>query len=132
MPQAATDLSGQTFGRLTAIARHPCKGIVRWDCKCSCGATTVVPSVALKNGYTRSCGCLRRETAKARAQARARRGGQERAWRQAPPPATARADDPPKTWAGTGDAIADLNAIWNRSFVCQTTPRKVFGGEENK
>lgn len=32
-----------------------------WSCICDCGNTTIVRGTLLKNGNTRSCGCLQRE-----------------------------------------------------------------------
>ena len=60
------DLTGQTFGRLTALSPIKGKPNVRWQCQCSCGGTTVVASYELHTGKTKSCGCLRSEMAKAR------------------------------------------------------------------
>jgi hypothetical protein len=59
----ALDLSGQKFGRLTALGpverrkRH-----VMWLCECQCGETTIVSTTSLRAAATRSCGCLRQET----------------------------------------------------------------------
>lgn len=56
------DLTGQRFYRLTVVSRHPdntLNGIPRWNCLCDCGKGTVVQGGHLKNGHTRSCGCLR-------------------------------------------------------------------------
>ena len=54
------DLTGKTFGRLTVVSRA--KGDKnnnsRWNCKCSCGNEKVIKAVNLKNGNTKSCGCL--------------------------------------------------------------------------
>lgn len=59
------DLSGQVFGRLTAIARLPnIKKSPAYLCKCSCGAEAVLRSGALLSGNTRSCGCLKIESQK--------------------------------------------------------------------
>ena len=59
------DLTGKVFGRLTVLRRVPSDtpGKVLWECKCSCPdhKVVIVPSVRLKNGETRSCGCLKRE-----------------------------------------------------------------------
>jgi hypothetical protein len=55
--------SGSVFGRLTVVRRvenHAC-GEVQYQCLCSCGAVTVVRSLLLRHGRTRSCGCLVRE-----------------------------------------------------------------------
>jgi hypothetical protein len=57
------DLTGQRFTRL--VVRHCGKDChderVRWLCDCDCGATTLVLSQSLRNGETRSCGCLHRD-----------------------------------------------------------------------
>lgn len=62
------DLSGQRFGRLTVIKKaqpymSPDKvsRMTKWVCRCDCGKETVVMGANLKNGMTRSCGCLRSE-----------------------------------------------------------------------
>lgn len=55
--------AGDKFGRLTVVSRRPNapgQGS-RWLCHCSCGNKTVVRAATLKNGRTKSCGCLRRE-----------------------------------------------------------------------
>lgn len=36
----------------------------RWICRCDCGAEVIVFGYALKNGNTKSCGCLQKELAK--------------------------------------------------------------------
>lgn len=57
------DLTGQKFGRLTVIKRvenSKTKGAL-WLCKCDCGNETIVQSGNLKNGNSKSCGCLNRE-----------------------------------------------------------------------
>jgi hypothetical protein len=53
------DLSGQRFGRLTAI--RYIKAEKKWECLCDCGTTKIVKTMLLRSGKTRSCGCLRRE-----------------------------------------------------------------------
>lgn len=55
------DLSGQRFERLTVLQRHPVNGAnwtARWVCRCDCANLVVVTGKNLKNGHTRSCGCL--------------------------------------------------------------------------
>ena len=62
------DLSGQTFGRLTAIAptdERKDRAVV-WECECSCGGKKKVLSKQLKRGLVKSCGCLRQDVAKER------------------------------------------------------------------
>lgn len=60
---AFIDLSGQHFGRLT-IVRYI--GDQKWECLCDCGNAKNARSGNLKNGYTRSCGCLRKEVTRKR------------------------------------------------------------------
>jgi hypothetical protein len=52
---------GQRFGRLTVQARagNERGGGALWACLCDCGETTVV--IAHNLGYTKSCGCWRRD-----------------------------------------------------------------------
>ena len=56
------DVAGQRFGRLVAIAyvRREVKPN-HWICNCDCGGQISVPVASLRNGNTRSCGCLHRE-----------------------------------------------------------------------
>lgn len=59
------DLIGQKFGRLTVIGREKNNkdGRATWRCNCDCGNETIVLGKSLRNGNTRSCGCLHIETA---------------------------------------------------------------------
>lgn len=58
------DITGQRFGRLTAIepvresADEPGQRKL-WKCRCDCGNTKAVYYWNLMTGHTRSCGCLR-------------------------------------------------------------------------
>jgi hypothetical protein len=49
------DLTGQTFGKLTAIAIHS-GGKTKWFCKCTCGKITIVHASQLKSKHSTSCG----------------------------------------------------------------------------
>ena len=70
------DLSGQRFGRLTAVRVAPRRfGRFAWHCRCDCGAELDVISQNMRNGNTSSCGCLNREAASARTKARNTRHG---------------------------------------------------------
>lgn len=59
----AIDLTGQKFGRLAVIQRHGSSkdGKATWFCRCDCGNEAVVMGKLLRNGATRSCGCLKKE-----------------------------------------------------------------------
>lgn len=57
------DLTGQQFGRLTAVERLPPHGknsALMWACKCECGGSAIVRGTDLTNGHTMSCGCYRK------------------------------------------------------------------------
>ena len=55
------DLTGTVFGSLTVLKRAQKSGTRRryWVCRCRCGRETVVEESHLKDGHTKSCGCLR-------------------------------------------------------------------------
>lgn len=56
------DMTGRRYGRLTAIERVRVESIhTHWKCLCDCGSEAIVAGYLLRNGSTRSCGCLRRE-----------------------------------------------------------------------
>ena len=57
------DLTGQKFGRLKVIERvgRTKQGNALWKCRCDCGNETIVRSVSLRNGESKSCGCIRSE-----------------------------------------------------------------------
>ena len=58
------DLTGQRFHKLVVLssAQDHIKPngyrVAQWNCKCDCGNLTVVDGTSLKNGHTKSCGCL--------------------------------------------------------------------------
>ena len=56
------NLIGQKYNRLTVINTAPSKNRrTYWECKCECGNICVVRADQLKNGNTKSCGCLNTE-----------------------------------------------------------------------
>jgi hypothetical protein len=58
------DATGQRFGRLRVVARlGPTKQGYRYACRCDCGGATDVDGRHLRDGRTKSCGCLRDEFA---------------------------------------------------------------------
>lgn len=54
------DITGQTFGRLTAIKQDGFRQqyTPMWHCVCSCGNTTLTSIYDLTKGRARSCGCV--------------------------------------------------------------------------
>lgn len=60
------DIKGNEYNRLTAIKRLDEKSASSsylWECRCECGGITKATTTQLKNGYKKSCGCLRKEKA---------------------------------------------------------------------
>lgn len=69
MPAKLVVNPGEKYGRLTIIIETdpvPCKnsrGVKRmFICQCECGVFVPVHIVKLRNGHTKSCGCLQSET----------------------------------------------------------------------
>lgn len=60
---ARLDLTGQRFGRVTALARAAASGgsNTRWRCLCDCGRRFTAQRGNLRRGVTLSCGCMRIE-----------------------------------------------------------------------
>ena len=53
------DLTGQRFNRLIVIEPSRTKnGKYAWKCRCDCGNYIIAVGAQLKNGNTKSCGCL--------------------------------------------------------------------------
>ena len=57
------DLTGERFGRLTAVSKSSDKTQykstgARWHCLCDCGNEKTYAAQALRKGLTKSCGCL--------------------------------------------------------------------------
>ena len=60
------NLIGMHFGRFYVLACAGKKGKTRdfhWVCECSCGEIRTVQGSQLKNGHSKSCGCLQRMAA---------------------------------------------------------------------
>lgn len=64
------DLTGKRFGRLVVLERdlqfQKDNGYNKpyWKCKCDCGKITTINGKSIREGRTRSCGCLSSEQAK--------------------------------------------------------------------
>ena len=57
------DITGQRFGRLIVLRENGRKGkSLLWLCRCDCGNEINAIAYNLKNGHTRSCGCLAKDT----------------------------------------------------------------------
>lgn len=61
----AKDLTGQRFGKLTALCQGDrIRNLIAWKCLCDCGNSKLVVSQHLTNHSVRSCGCLKTEQLK--------------------------------------------------------------------
>lgn len=60
---SATNLEGKKFGRLTVKKQNGRDkyGAILWECECDCGNIKTVRGIDLRNGGTKSCGCLNRD-----------------------------------------------------------------------
>lgn len=60
------DLTGMRFGRLVVLREAPTRknGCVCWECQCDCGNLAIKTSRRLLYGDSRSCGCLKTDTAR--------------------------------------------------------------------
>lgn len=54
-----TLLKGLVFGKLTVISTSVVKSVTWTKCKCECGQIKSIRATSLKQGLTKSCGCLR-------------------------------------------------------------------------
>lgn len=63
------NLTGQKFNRLTVLEEAtPLGGRSAWKCQCDCGVLKIIKQDHLRDGSTKSCGCLNDEQRSARAQ----------------------------------------------------------------
>lgn len=64
MKKRIKDETGERYGRLTVISFAYLDKKMRayWNCQCDCGNSSVVIGTNLRNGDTKSCGCLMRDT----------------------------------------------------------------------
>lgn len=58
------DLTGQKYGRWTILYFEGFyqNKISKWMCQCECGKKSIVLRNTLRNGTSKSCGCLQKET----------------------------------------------------------------------
>jgi hypothetical protein len=68
------DVTGQRFGRLTAITVQSKDSKTKWRCQCDCGNFTVTRLDALRSGATQSCGCRKAETDQMRSRTHGKTG----------------------------------------------------------
>ena len=62
--KSISDLTGQRFGRLTAVrfTEERKNGSVLWECRCDCGNTIFAQANRLSSNQLQSCGCLQKDS----------------------------------------------------------------------
>ena len=57
------NLIRHTYGQMKVISFHSVnkRGVVFWNCICSCGKKCIRAGIAMRNGHTKSCGCLKKK-----------------------------------------------------------------------
>jgi len=68
--EGGQDLTGLKFGKLLVIKREYPDIKYKWLCKCECGKEKVISGYGLKYDDIKSCGCLRKEIAKKKREAK--------------------------------------------------------------
>lgn len=53
--------ANQKVGRLLLVERVIEGAVPKWKCRCECGTPRTVRESNLKQGLTKSCGCLRKQ-----------------------------------------------------------------------
>jgi len=117
MIATAHDLTGQRFGRLTAICspRANKQGNRLWMCHCDCGGVALSTGSSLKAGRTQSCGCIKLEIAIARLTIHGRvRTPEYRAWHHAKERCFNQVD---KQYADYGGRGIRMCKRWSDNFV---------------
>ena len=61
------DMTGKRFGKLVVTGySHTINKRVYWNCICDCGNTCAIHGTKLRNGHTKSCGCIKKEACRKR------------------------------------------------------------------
>lgn len=110
------DLTGQRFGRLMVKVRAAQRGpSAEWYCVCDCGRATFVIGNNLVRGFTKSCGCFRKEITgcKRRTHGRSGTNATYRSWQTA----KSRCFNPKdKNFGDYGERGITMCDRWRRSF----------------
>jgi hypothetical protein len=109
------DLTGKTFGRLRVLTRYGSRQKQPlWECECECRAKVYAVGSSLRNGYTTSCGCKRREFGRAKRTHGMEQTPEYRSWLHMKGRCLNPTDDDFPKYGGRGIRVCDR---WQRSFV---------------
>jgi hypothetical protein len=111
MGRPLIDISGQKFGRITAISHIPKTSF--WICKCECGKEKNIQGSDLRRGFTRSCGCWNSEVSSAKATHGKSRTLEYAAWGKAKERCTKPSS---KGWKYYGARGIKMHPEWIESF----------------
>jgi len=108
------DLSGQRFGRLVAMHAMPPKkkgGSTRWLCRCDCGNEVIIRGGGIKNGCSKSCGCLTKEAAsnrfKTHGESNKNKSAEYRCWQHIKTRCTNKKSEHYMDYGGRGIAVCE-------------------------
>lgn len=125
------DLTGQHFGYWKVIERSESKKRepTKWLCECKCGTRKVVVGATLKNGTSKSCGCMRTELLTERAQTHGKSKIRlYRIWARMIQRTTNKNEPDYKYYGGRGIAVCKE---WRESFVVFEIWAKESGYADN-
>jgi hypothetical protein len=111
------DLTGQRFGRLTAVRRAGVDsfGCTYWFVQCDCGGTKRVRGNSLQQGRTQSCGCIQPKRTSIHGEAwGAKQTREYRAWLAAKQRCTNPKNPEWKNYGGRGITMCEQ---WRNSYV---------------
>lgn len=131
MANHMVDLTGQRFGRLTAIAPagKNKSGNYMWECVCDCGTRTVVASGGLRSGTIVSCGCYIREVTSKRSKTHGETGTRlYKIWIGMKNRCHNPEADNYKDYGGRGIAVCEE---WRHSYLTFSTWAKQNGYADN-
>lgn len=108
-------LEGKVFGKWTVLSRDMSKPRrTHYLCRCECGNVRVIASQSLRNGESRSCGCLRAAVMRERQTKHGQYATPTyRSWRAMLARCSDQSHKQFKDYGGRGIAVADL---WKSSF----------------
>lgn len=114
------DLTGQTFGRLTAKTRTGSDryGNAIWECVCTCGRVIRLIVQSLNSGNSRSCGCLQNEARANTSRSRLKHGRvntpEYRSWKSMIARCCITSNKDYRNWGARGISICDR---WRHDFL---------------
>jgi hypothetical protein len=113
------NLIGHVYGRLTVIAEANKNGrSTMWLCRCKCGNEKAIAAGSLRNGVSKSCGCLHKESSAANGRRSTIHGMKNtptyESWRAMRKRCFSKYDQAYARYGGAGITVCDS---WKNSFA---------------